>query len=268
MNGTYLKEPKPFRIFQGRNVNFYAHFHEQIELVFCLQGTSHVMIEGQQYALEPGDVAMVFPNQHHRYQHKKENGESRVCLVICYPSHVEDYYTEFTSMLPISPVIKREELPEFLPKLLDNFHQVCNESEDLRMFKAYASVLTAHLLNCAKLQPIKASQHVDLTQTVLAYINQHYREAVSLKKMSKELGISESTLSRIFSNKLKINFTSYVNEQRIAYAQKLLKSTEYTMKEISALCGFQSERTFYRAFQEVWDMSPKEYRRQKRDKLI
>lgn len=80
--------------------------------------------------------------------------------------------------------------------------------------------------------------------------------------------LKEKKPYRIFADKVKKNFSAYVNERRIMYAQKLLKSTEYTMKEIWGLCGFQSERTFYRAFQEICKMTPKEYRTKKRKKEI
>lgn len=266
MNGTYIQEPALFRIFYGKNTDFYAHFHEQIEVAYCIEGIVHVMIEGNTYDLYPGDAAVMFPNQHHKYSHPREEAPNGLYLAIFYPSHVEDFYTEFVHQEPVCPIVKQEHLPAFFPEFMNQFYQVCKDRADLRMYKGYAAVMSAHLLEAMELQTSSFSGRVDLTQTVLAYVNQHFRERITVPGIAKELGISQSVLSRIFSEKIKVSFNTYVNDKRITYGKKLIKTTEYSIKEIRTLCGFQSERTFFRAFQNRMDMTPMEYRMENQKK--
>ena len=266
MKSIYLKEPEPYRIIKLHNVHFYAHFHEQAELVYCIEGTIHVTIEGLQYDLSEGEGAMIFPNQHHWYQHDREEPDSLCYILIVGPFLLDEYFQELTSMIPDDPILKKERMPSFLSELFEIFYQIWEKENDERMFKAYATVITGHVLSCMNLTQQKTSYGMNLTQTVLAYVDQHFKEHISLSSMSKQLGISKSALSHVFSEKFQTSFMSYVNKRRIFYAQKLLKSTEYTMKETAGICGFGSQRTFYRVFQEICGMTPGIYRKNIREK--
>ena len=105
-------------------------------------------------------------------------------------------------------------------------------------------------------------KHVDtgLTQQVLEYIAEHYREDITLESVARELGISRSHLSHIFSEQLNVNFRRYINTLRIDQASFLLQDTAMTVTEIGYACGYNNLRTFHRAFQNERGMQPGEFR--------
>jgi AraC-like DNA-binding protein/cbb3-type cytochrome oxidase subunit 3 len=54
----------------------------------------------------------------------------------------------------------------------------------------------------------------------------------------------------------------YINEMRLQEAkQKLENSPEFTVETIASDCGFNSRRTFYRLFKELYGVNPAEYRK-------
>lgn len=56
------------------------------------------------------------------------------------------------------------------------------------------------------------------------------------------------------------NLNDYINRLRLEYAVKLIKSNKvYTIDSIAESSGFNSRSTFYRAFQNVFGMSPSQY---------
>lgn len=56
------------------------------------------------------------------------------------------------------------------------------------------------------------------------------------------------------------NLNDYINRLRLEYAVKLIKSNKvYTIDSIAEASGFNSRSTFYRAFQNVFGMSPSQY---------
>ena len=68
------------------------------------------------------------------------------------------------------------------------------------------------------------------------------------------------------SSKLKMGFNDYINSLRISNACKQLLKTDASVTEISESVGFNTLRTFNRAFMKQMGMTPSEYRRQKKMK--
>ena len=102
----------------------------------------------------------------------------------------------------------------------------------------------------------------DIIYQTVSYIAAHYTEELTLSKMAHDLGISQSSLSRVFSGTFHTNFNRYLNEARLDYACSLLLHSDHTILDICIRAGFDSQRTFNRVFQERYHMSPREYRKQ------
>ena len=78
--------------------------------------------------------------------------------------------------------------------------------------------------------------------------------------MAKDLGISKYALSRVFSSTFHTNFNQYLNEQRLNYVVSMLEDTDLPITDVCLEAGFQSQRTFNRAFKERYKKTPREYR--------
>ena len=100
----------------------------------------------------------------------------------------------------------------------------------------------------------------DLTCDIIAYISQHFTEDISLSSVAAEFGVGKYTVSRIFSNVLKVTFLHYINSLRIDYAVYLLINTDLNITNIAMECGYHSQQTFNRIFKELYSCTPKEYR--------
>ena len=79
--------------------------------------------------------------------------------------------------------------------------------------------------------------------------------------MARDLGISKYKLSRVFSSTFHKNFNQYLNDQRLNFVISMMENTNKSITEICLDAGFQSQRTFNRAFQEAYNMTPREYRK-------
>ena len=69
------------------------------------------------------------------------------------------------------------------------------------------------------------------------------------------------------NQKLGMGFNDYVNSIRISNACRLLTESDMPIGEISETVGFNTVRTFNRAFVKHMGMSPREYRSQGLDTL-
>lgn len=91
---------------------------------------------------------------------------------------------------------------------------------------------------------------------------------VSLDRMARDLGVSKFTLSRVFSGTFHRNFNQFLNEQRLNYVTVHLECTDESITDICMDAGFESQRTFNRAFRERYRMTPREYRTLYKEKYL
>ncbi|MFA6571566.1 MAG: AraC family transcriptional regulator [Bacteroidota bacterium] len=95
----------------------------------------------------------------------------------------------------------------------------------------------------------------------LAYIEQHFQDGVQLTEAAMHVGLTDESLSRLFSKLNSITFTEMLDEVRIAYAIELLLTTDELISGIAYDSGFGSTRNFTRAFRQITGLTPVDFRR-------
>ncbi len=123
------------------------------------------------------------------------------------------------------------------------------------------------LIRISPMLVIRASS-VQLTPTterwdfVMRYMQDHFREMLSVQQVAAVLGIDPSYFSHHFRQVFGKRFTEMVNQLRLEYAAQLLLTTEYTIPHVATLSGFQSMNNFYTVFKAHYGLSPNVYRKQ------
>ena len=106
-----------------------------------------------------------------------------------------------------------------------------------------------------------SSDSLDLTYQIVHYISNHFRDPLSLDSLSRSLGVSKYYLSHVFSEKMGMSFPEYLQSIRLNCAVSLIAGGEQSITEIAADSGFESQRTFYRAFRARFGITPLQYRK-------
>ncbi len=89
-----------------------------------------------------------------------------------------------------------------------------------------------------------------------------YHEAsYSRGDLARELGVSESVISRVINLHYRKSFPKVLNAHRVEDAKRLILDTDVEMSVIAAEVGFNSLTSFNRAFKEFAKQSPSSYRR-------
>ena len=89
----------------------------------------------------------------------------------------------------------------------------------------------------------------------------HIDEAISIKRLCDEFNISRTSLYTIMGNHNENGIAQFIKEKRLQYAKKLLKTTDYSIAEISEMVGFSDYNYFLRAFKKRFGISPKKYKK-------
>ncbi|MFQ9738569.1 MAG: helix-turn-helix domain-containing protein [Christensenellaceae bacterium] len=95
----------------------------------------------------------------------------------------------------------------------------------------------------------------------IVYINEHYREELSLQSVAEAVGCSYNYLSKAFFEEVGIRFSQYVNNYRMQKAVYLLLNGETSVTDIAYETGFSSVRNFNRIFLAAMGTSPTEFRK-------
>jgi len=107
----------------------------------------------------------------------------------------------------------------------------------------------------------------NVSSTVIAramkYIDEHYREELTLANVAEKVFVSPNYLSRLFMRSLNIHFTDYIHQVRVKEAQHLIRDCPHLKNyEISDAVGFNSVKYFSSVFQKVTGMNISQYRSQ------
>src|SRR5690625_7677358 len=90
------------------------------------------------------------------------------------------------------------------------------------------------------------------------YINQNFREPITLDKLAKVGSINKYYLSHIFKDEVNISPIEYLNQVRIKEAKNLLETTSFNIAEIERYTCFSSQHFFSQAFRNEKTPSPSE----------
>ena len=96
---------------------------------------------------------------------------------------------------------------------------------------------------------------------VISYISSHLHEEISNASLADLTGYSIVNFINKFKTEYGYSPHNYIINERLSKARMLLTQTNYTIKEISHICGYSDELYFSRIFKKFMKCSPKEFRK-------
>lgn len=251
-------ESRDERLFIGEMTKypFPLHVHELAEIIGITSGFVRISINGTEYTLNPGDVAVIFPLTPHSYDEIGEDASGQVAIV---PTDtIPEYTSTFRTLEPEYPILRAADAPEDTALVLNRL-QALNMEDHLPLCIAYLHVLLASTMHRLSYHPVYDYSDRGLGHRIMRYISDHLCEEITLETVSHALGISVSHLSHFFAEKMHVNFRQYINANRIAKARLLMRDSNYTLTMISDACGYSNMRTFRRAFLKEVGCLPSEH---------
>ena len=266
-------------VYEKKNQNLYAisteysrnrrlecapHLHRELELVLYFSGKTDACADSARYRLRPGDLFLTFPNQIHSYEtHAKE----QFILIIVKAEYIPELTDVFEMSVPDSAVI-----PEAAddPVICALAEQVVRYDREKGSSKPYAKqlihgYLLALFSEILRRMPVTGGvEDSDTLRAIVAYCSRNFSSNLSLSVLEENLHLNKYYISHLFSGRLGLRFNDYVNSLRVSEACRYLLNSNHSVTEISDLVGFNTLRTFNRAFLRQIGTTPSEYRRANR----
>jgi AraC-like DNA-binding protein len=107
--------------------------------------------------------------------------------------------------------------------------------------------------------PMRVEQP-ELLDQVLAYVEEHLSQKITLADVAKHFWVSQSTISQTFRNKMGVSFYRCVTQRRLIAAKTLILRG-LPLEQVNEKVGFADYSTFYRAFKQEFGISPRQYRK-------
>ena len=104
------------------------------------------------------------------------------------------------------------------------------------------------------------SQQTELIKEIHQFLTDHLDRRFTIEELSKRYLINPSTLKEVFKAVYGLPVASYMKEYRIGQAMKLLRDTDASIAEIAARVGYETQGKFSKAFKDVAQVLPTEYR--------
>jgi len=251
------------------------HFHAHCEILFILEGSLTLEVQGVRRALGEGDACFIFPNVVHGYE--GGNGSERHILLNFAPEYVGGLTETLLSSRPENCVVKGSDVPELSYYIkaacktyvsspaAESFgeekakHAALSDRIASEFIRGSTVAVCALLLSRLDLEKVHG-QSMRTMQTLTKYCLENYTKKLTLGGVSEELHISRHYISHLFAQEFKTGFLEYINSLRVSRAKELLRSGDMKISEVAALCGFESPRTFGRVFMAHTGMTPRDYR--------
>lgn len=108
---------------------------------------------------------------------------------------------------------------------------------------------------------LESDEEEDLKNNIMDVIAHEYMHAnFNLTVLSEKINIAEQKLYRDFQKLFGVSFASYLEMQRITFAETRLKDGEHVQK-VAEEAGYNSDYSFRRAFKRVMGVTPSEYQK-------
>ncbi len=256
-NAFFEINRQALRVYYGQNLTFYPHFHSSLEIFISLEGQTKVVVEDHIKLQSSGDAAIVWPNHVHSYTAMTA---TRYLIAIIDLSLIHEYAPKITQHGCPNPFIDKEQIHPDILHCMETLAKSSNIGEPL--CRAYLGVIIGRLLEVLPLGERKKAPSHDSLRELITFIDAHIMEPISLERLSKHLYLNKYYISKLFSQRIGCSLHTYVNAIRIERACAMLLGTTVNISEVVDACGFESERTFYRAFMTHRGITPKAYREQ------
>ena len=240
--------------------------HNFFELYFLMSGDRELFVENKLFLLTPGTFCVIPPY----HIHKTEGGPyTRINI---YVSNDMLNELEIKHLARLSEGVAyafNAEQAAFVYDLLEiaRGDHIGDSAVRQNYMHSFIKALVSYL-GVQDLSPVtpfgSSPSHTRNDAAVLkiaAYINEHYRESITLQLLSDKFFMSKNTLCKRFRSAMDISVMQYVTYVRMNKAKMYLTTTSKGMDEVAEQSGFPSANYFSFIFKKSFGISPTEYRK-------
>ncbi len=242
--------------------DFAMHAHERMEIFYFLSGKGTYLVEGSQYPLEPGDILIMRAAETHTLSISPNEPYERIAI----------HFTP-DSIAGLDPMGRL--LRPFLDRPLGRMNRYAASADpEGRLRAAFSNfdfsdlpdvrlnLMARLLLFLTTLEAVfETGMHghepaEGLQSQLVAYVNEHMFDNISLQSVADHFYRSRSQTARIFRQATGSGMWEYISIKRLLAARAMIQRGEPAVAACSR-CGFSDYSAFFRAYKARFGHPPK-----------
>lgn len=96
-------------------------------------------------------------------------------------------------------------------------------------------------------------------QVIEEYIEKNYAYNITLQSIAGKFNIDYFYLSRKFVSHFDMSFRKFINKVRMEKAMELIKKSDYKLKDIAELVGYENYESFSKTFNKHFGKTPTDF---------
>lgn len=218
------------------------HVHDnETELIYVKKGVARFTIDSSLYVAHADDIVVIERGRLHAVA-SDVNDPATTCTCALYGFQFQGAEENQLLQPHSCPVIAAGQGKEVIKTLFNELSVILPQSKNSQtssLWDAFAYTLA-----------------------ILFYLNNNYREKITLEQLSKKFRASVSYICHEFTKEYRISPINYVIQRRMTEAKWSLTNTELSQAEISWRVGYENVDHFAKLFLRHVGCSPSDYRRQ------
>ncbi len=254
-------------------------YSQDNRIFYIKKGTGHIFIDGKKYELKPNMLFLWQKGIPYKFEFVGERDVITINFDFTSDrSHLKESLPIFFASARNAEAISKiksiifEDCPELnKPIIINNARSIYpllkELLEDISEPSTYSDAINSAklkicIIEILKLLSLNSSNDVtnEKIDIVLDYIRNNYMQEINNKKLAKLVGYHPYHLNNMVKAATGRTLHQHIINYRILVAEKLLVTTNDSIYDIAANCGFSSTMVFIRNFKTKNELTPYKYR--------
>ena len=234
------------------------HWHNAVEFVYILSGSLEFSLNGEKFTADEGDLVTINSAEIHAFYPLTEHVDYYFLVADDKFFRTNSLYSETTYF---EKRIRTEQAQHLFEEIIretekaDEYSNISTVSVLLSLF----IYLNRHYVRAREEQELAEQKKITLVRNTLLYLQEHYKERLTVEQISEEMHFSKSYLSHTFKELTHLSLIGYINMLRCQNARALILDG-ISIAEAAAECGFSDLSYFTRVFKKTMGLLPSEVR--------
>lgn len=250
---------------------YHLLWHKEITLIVILSGEIELSVNGQICTLTEDDVAIIGSNQ--TFSTLSQNKGS-LALMLNFDPQLISRYVSTPPPFIFSGLSDSSSRNEERFVRLRGYNALIMQQAAIDSPGAILTVEAAFMMLLNVLlrdfPPKSADEHSNFDaehrllafDRILNYINQNFKNDITLSDIAKIGNYNPSYVSHLFKEKIGIGFREYLTRRRLQSAVAELNHTDKSMSAVARDNGFSDIKSFYLNFEKMYHKTPLQYKKQ------
>lgn len=251
-----------------QNNAFYQamHSHEdRVEILYLLSGSGWHTVGKYRYPTSAGDLVIINSGVLHE---EKVRGKEPLEFYGCAVTNLKLKGKKRGQLIdedrvPVLSLGSQKQIVEDLFGVIQKESMTENVwKNEICTFLASALVLkVAELTQKSEWMDSKAQKEHWMIEKVQNYMEQNFRDKISLEDMSKIVSVSPWYLERVFKKYTGDSLNQYLIRLKLGYAQNLFRDTSKSIAQVAEEVGYDNPSYFSQLFKKKFGVTPGAYRK-------